>query len=271
MDAGSRTLNPIFLCVGILLGFGAGFGFARWNRLRKSRYLAHLEYWVLGDAEQLPDLTKTMEAVVGANPYGPGVIGPAEGLLFSDIRFKISIILAVKNPSAAWLVRDDLSAAAGCKSALRVQYSSEGKLDEKKHLQFCVHVADALARQIGAPFVYDVVADRLWDVESFQSFLGREKKAVGFDDHVVISETEDYEISVKGLVKVGVPDLKTLPLEKDKLMLGRQIVEAYARASWDKMAPSDEMIEAYGDEFFLVRESVRPGLQTARLMRRRAV
>ncbi len=271
MDAGSRTLNPIFLFVGILLGFGAGFGFSRWNRLRRGRYLAHLEYWVLGNAEQLPDLTKTMEAVVGANPYGPGVIGPAEGLLFSDIRFKISIILAAKNPSAAWLVRDELSAASGCKSALRVQYSSESKLDEKKHLQFCVHVADALARQVGAPFVYDVVADRLWDVASFQAFLGREKKAIGFDDHVVISETEDHEISVKGLVKVGVPDLQTLPLEKDKLMLGRHIVEGYARASWDQMAPSDEMIEAYGDEFFLVRESVRPGLQTARLMRRRAV
>lgn len=249
-------VTAVFVALGVVV--------SRYLSSRKGKYLAHVEYWVLSPITKLPDLTETMAAVM----QSPG-IGPTEGLLFSDIRFKIGLILSSKNKSAELLTRTEYrDAFERSGSAIRVQYSSESKLDAKKHLQFCVHVAGALAQQVGAVGILDVVADRLWSVTEFQEFLNRKHQATGFDDHVTIVEQDDLSFSVKGLQKVGVPDLQTYPVEKDKLLLAQSIIDQYARDSWEKMEPRAEPIEAYGDEFFLLRTPLKPGIEKARLLRR---
>ena len=263
VDERSRALNPAGLLI-LATVVALGVIFARYLGNRKGKYLAHVEYWVLSPDTKLPDLTETMAVVM----QSPG-IGPTEGLLFSDIRFKIGLILSSKNRSAELLNRADYQAAfKNSKSAIRVQYSSETKLDAKKHLQFCVHVANALAGQVGAINILDVVADRLWSVDEFQKFLARAHNATSFDDHVRIEEQDDLSFTVKGLQKVGVPDLQTFPVEQDKLLLAKSIFEQYARTSWDRLEPQAEPIEEYGDQFFLLRTPLKPGNDKARLLRR---
>jgi hypothetical protein len=263
VDEWCRALTPagffiaaVFVALGIVL--------ARYLNNQKGKYLAHVEYWVLSPDTKLPDLTETMAAVM----QSPG-IGPTEGLLFSDIRFKIGLILASKNKNAELLTRSEYrDAFERSGSAIRVQYSSESKLDSKKHLQFCVHVAGALAQQVGAVGILDVVADRLWSVTEFQEYLNRKHQATRFDDHVIVSQQDDLTFVVRGLQKVGVPDLSTLPVEKDKLLLARTVIDRYAAASWDAMSPMTEPIVEYGDEFILLRAAQKPGSESARLLRR---
>ncbi|MEI7577954.1 MAG: hypothetical protein WCK51_13765 [Armatimonadota bacterium] len=265
MDERSWTLSPAgFFVTAVFVALG--FVVSRYLSSRKGKYLAHVEYWVLSPITKLPDLTETMAAVM----QSPG-ISPAEGLLFSDIRFKIGLILANKNKNAELLTRIDYrDAFARSGSAIRIQYSSETKLDAKKHLQFCVHVAGALATQVGALSILDVVADRLWSTPEFQQFLGKRNQATDFEDHVRIEEASDSTFIVRGLQKVGVPDLHTYPVEKDKLLLAKNILDRYARASWEKMEPLTEPIEEYGDEFILLRTPQKPGSESARLLRRQS-
>lgn len=265
MDERSWALSPAGLFV-VATFVALGIVVARYLASRKGRYLAHVEYWVLSPDTKLPDLTETMAAVM----QSPGV-GPAEGLLFSDIRFKIGLILASKNRQAELMTRPEFREAfAGAGSAIRVQYSSESKLDAKKHLQFCVHVAGALAEQVGANAILDVVTDRLWSAGEFQEFLNRQHQATTYDDHVQVEEREDHTFKLKGLQKVGVPDLETLPVGQDKLLLAKDILDRYARASWEKMQPLEEPIEEYGDEFILLRTPLKPGSESARLLRRQS-
>ena len=241
-----------------------GIVVARYFKSRKGRYLAHVEYWVLSPTTKLPDLTETMAAVMQSP-----AITPTEGLLFSDVRFKIGLILANKNRNAELLTRleyRDAFARAG--SAIRVQYTSETKLDARKHLQFCVHVANALAGQVGALSILDVVADRLWPLPEFKEFLTKQHHATGYEDHVEITQQDDHSFWVRGLQKVGVPDIHTLPVENDKLLLAKSILEQYAVASWEAMEPATEPIEEYGDQFILLRTPQKPGTETARLLRR---
>ena len=263
MDERGWALSPAgldivatFIAIGVIL--------ARYFNGRKGRYLAHVEYWVLSPTTKLPDLTETMAAVM----QSPG-IGPTEGLLFSDIRFKIGLILANKNKNSELLTRPEYrDAFAQAGSAIRVQYSSETKLDARKHLQFCVHVAQALAAQVGAVYILDVVSDRLWSLSEFQAFLAKKHQAFSFEDHVEINEGDDLSFWVRGLQKVGVPDVHTLPVEKDKLLLARNVLEQYARSSWEAMEPRSEPVEEYGDQFILLRTPVKPGTDTARILRR---
>lgn len=265
MDERSWALSPAGLFV-VSTFVALGIVVARYVASRKGRYLAHVEYWVLSPDTKLPDLTETMAAVM----QSPG-IGPTEGLLFSDIRFKIGLILSSKNRQAEIMTRPEYREAfAGSGSAIRIQYSSESKLDAKKHLQFCVHVAGAVATQVHGLGVLDVVADRLWSVSDFQEALSRQHQATGFDDHVRIEEQDDLTFTVRGLQKVGVPDLETLPVEKDKLLLAKNILERYSRSSWEQMEPRNEPIEEYGDEFILLRTPQKPGRESARLLRRQS-
>ncbi len=248
----------------ILLSVVLSFAATKYLADRRAKYLAHVEYWVLSPGTKLPDLTETMAAVMQSP-----AISPAEGLLFSDVRFKIGLILANKNKNAELLTRleyRDAFARAG--SAIRVQYTSETKLDTKKHLQFCVHVANSLATQVGAISILDVVADRLWPLPEFQAFLTKAHQATSYDDHVEITQEDDFSFWVRGLQKVGVPDILTYPVEKDKVLLAKSILEQYARASWDGMEPQNEPIVEYGDQFILLRTPQKPGIESARLLRR---
>jgi hypothetical protein len=265
MDERSWTLSPAGLLI-IITFVAIGVILARFFNGRKARYLAHVEYWVLSPTTKLPDLTETMAAVMKA----PG-IGPAEGLLFSDIRFKIGLILSSKNKNSEIMNRLDYrDAFARSGSAIRVQYTSETKLDQRKHLQFCVHVVNALAGQVGALSILDVVADRLWTVPEFQAFLSLKHRAVGFEEHVEITQRDDFSFLVRGLQKVGVPDIHTYPVEQDQLMLARSILEEYSKSSWDAMEPRMDPIEEYGDQFMLLRAPIKPGMESARLLRRQA-
>lgn len=265
MDERSRPLNFPLLFV-IAVAMALTFILARYFAARKGRYLAHVEYWVLSPGTKLPDLTETMAAVM-QHPS----ITPSEGLLFSDVRFKIGLILAEKNKNAELLTRLDYrDAFARAGSAIRVQYTSETKLDNLKHLRLCMHVASAIAKQVGALSILDVVADRLWTVREFEGTLVSAGQSSAIETHVKIIEQDDCSFKVNGLQKVGVPDLHTLPVERDKLLIARRILDQYAEKSWEAMTPNSEPIEEYGDQFLLLRVPTKPGIESARLLRRQA-
>jgi hypothetical protein len=130
---------PFFL--GILLGIAVGYIFMvlRSKRLA-GKYLATAEYWVYLPSEKLPKQEDVMSLVLGGN----SPIGPAEGLLLSDIRLHIALVLRSKNPHVFRpdLFDDHIEPTAELlkrmgesKSLAKIRYLSEDRLKSDAHLQ----------------------------------------------------------------------------------------------------------------------------------------
>jgi hypothetical protein len=219
------------------------------------------EYWVYSTGDKMPDQTALMDRIVGANPYtkrGQNPIGPAEGLVFSDVRWKISLILRSKNPTlfAADYQTQTLRENEGflinlidLKSIIKLQFVSSVPLQDKRHLQFLVHVADAVAEAAKSNWIYDRYGARIWNKTDLSSALDENFDATSADLHVCISEDDEtHTFESTGLVKVGVRDFITLPVQFDNVMLMRSLIEDFVSQSWEKQAYPDS-IEKHGDTF----------------------
>ncbi|MEY4882008.1 MAG: hypothetical protein RLZ87_1441, partial [Armatimonadota bacterium] len=120
-----------------------------------------MEYWVYSTQDKLPDQNELMKAIVGANPYiknGINPIGPSEGLVFSDVRFKIALVLKTKNqqffsPATfedELLERPELAEALQkSESIIKIQYSSNQPVKNFNYLQMLPHAVMAASNLTG--------------------------------------------------------------------------------------------------------------------------
>ncbi|MBX7131673.1 MAG: hypothetical protein K1X67_03230 [Fimbriimonadaceae bacterium] len=244
----------------ILAAFlGGAFGLW-WTSRRRANpgFLAHAEYWVYLPEAKMPSQDAIMTRMIQANPHGAGVIGPREGLLFSDIRLHMGLAKREKNPQ---LFRPDLfrdraeptpeilARLADSVALAKLRYVSEVPIPDSRHLRFLLHAADALAELGGGTVVYDAITSRLFTAEELRDRLARSPDATGFDDHVTIAWTPLDEVSVTGMTKMGWPDLVTPRSPSDHRALILQLMEEVARRIWaDGMMESIEL-EAYDDRF----------------------
>ena len=278
MDQRSRTV--IFVLILLVLVAGAGlFFYVR----RTPPYLAHAEYWVYGKALELPSTEKLMVRLVGENPYvqqGQNPIGGAEGLVLSDIRLKIALILQKKNPKlfegrllpkAIEDHHEFVSDVGTFNSIVKLQYVSTTKLKDKRHLQFLMHAADAAAEISNAIWIYDKITGTLRTNEEQAEILKKNFNVTKLEFHVRLVANEDNTFSSYGLSKVGIADFDTHTVSGDQVQLVREILEKYMALSWERGEAFPDPIAAYDDEFFIIQKPTRGGRTMMRIVRKQMV
>lgn len=254
------------------------------ERFRKAPpFFAAAEFWIYLPTEAEPDQSALISALLNQNPYGHLAFTKTEGLLFSDIRTHLGLVTKAKNPHAfrpdlfetgVEPTKEILRNLADAKAFMRVRYVSETPLIDRRHLQFLTMVADAIARQQQSQVVYDVLAEHLMSSGELRERLTKDRDATKFDGQVSVRwvpEDDGGSVQTKGLVKVGVPELVSYPVNLDQRVLATEVIELAARELWESASlPQDMKVEAYDDEFALVFEPPKDRKTKVRLLRRQA-
>jgi hypothetical protein len=267
----------IFLVVAILVA-AAVFGYRQYAR--KPKYFAHAEYWVYSKAHELPTTEKLMVRLVGDNPYiqqGVNPIGGAEGLVISDVRLKISLVLQQKNPRLfeGRLLPESLADhhefvndVGTFQSIVRLQYISTTKLKDKRHLQFLMHAADAAAEVNGANWILDKITGTLRTKDELAEILKTNFNVTKLELHARLESSEDNTFSSYGLSKAGIADFDTHPVSADQQQLVRELLEKYMALSWERGEAFPDPIKAYDDEFFIIQKPAKGGRMLMRIVRK---
>lgn len=256
-----------------LIPFGllAAAALVMWRARRaKDRYLARVEYWVYLPEAKLPAQDALMARMVGENPYGrPGraCIGAAEGLLFTDVRTHLGLVRRDKNPT---LFRPDLfaeraeptaevlAALARAQGMARVRFLSEQPLPDRRHVQFAAHLAGAAMDLGGGLAVFDLVSERLVSAEEFRASLAEDVDASRYEANVRVlwmTGASGGRAATRGMRKVGLPEFQTPDTPHDQRILVSSLLDAYARAAWQRMAlPEAFEAEEFGDRFVFVAQ-----------------
>lgn len=270
----------IYVLIGLALGLLVGFVF---HHRRKQPFLAHAEYWVYSTAINLPTTEKLMIRLVGENPYiqqGANPIGGAEGLVLSDIRLKIALVLQKKNPNLfeGKLLPESIADhhefvndVGTFKSIVRLQYISTTKLKDKRHLQFLMHAADAAAEINESNWILDKITGTLRTKAEHAEILQKNFNVTKLEFHVRLDEGEDNTFSSYGLGKIGIADFDTHPVSGDQKQLVREILEKYMALSWERGEAFPDPIKAYDDEFFILQTKPKKGRTVMRIVRKQMV
>jgi hypothetical protein len=271
--------------VGLLLGFGAALAYYLISRRAKaaSPYLATAEYWVFLPSDRMPEQDAVMTRMVAQNPFsrrGRSPIGHAEGLLFSDIRLHIALVLRRKNAHVfrpdlfdSHIEADDevLTQLTRAESFVKVRYLSEEPLKNALHLQFLPHAAAAYAALGGGSLIYDQTAERLIPLDAFERDLREHFDVTLPNLHTRVlwkREGEGCRAETRGLRKVGHAELVTPPIESDERTLVGQLLEALIEQLWTTPTlPEQVELEAFEDRFRVLLEPRRDRPTLARILR----
>ena len=250
---------------------------------KKPKYLAHAEYWVYSKAVELPSTEKLMIRLVGSNPYiqqGQNPIGGAEGLVLSDVRLKIALVLQKKNPKLfeGRLLPESIADhhefvndVGSFNSIVKLQYVSTTKLKDKRHLQFLMHAADAAAEIAGAGWILDKITGTLRTKQEQAEILKNNFNVTKLEFNVELVANEDNTFSSYGLLKAGIPDFDTHIVSSDQVQLVREILNKYMALSWERGEAFPDPIKAYDDEFFIIQKPTKSGRSMMRIVRKQLV
>lgn len=271
-----------FFVAGLVFGLVIAYTFV--TRKPKARpYIAAAEYWVYLPGDAMPVQEDVMTRMVAQNPYsrrGQSPIGPSEGLVFSDIRLHIALVLRRKNPHA---FRPDLFDAnvepsaehlqklAEAQSFVKLRYLSEEPLKSRLHLQFLLHAADAYAALGDGLLIYDQTCERLMTREELATLLRENFDATlpTLHTRVVWSREGDAgHAETRGLRKVGHPELATPPVEPDQRIIVGHVMEAAIERLWgEPTLPEKVEVDAFDDHFRILIEPGRDQQALARILR----
>ncbi|MEI7985601.1 MAG: hypothetical protein WCI55_08225 [Armatimonadota bacterium] len=250
---------------------------------KKPKYLAHAEYWVYSKAVELPSTEKLMIRLVGSNPYiqqGQNPIGGAEGLVLSDVRLKIALVLQKKNPKlfegrllpeAIADHHEFVNDVGSFNSIVKLQYVSTTKLKDKRHIQFLMHAADAAAEIAGAGWILDKITGTLRTKQEQAEILQNNFNVTKLEYNVVLKANEDNTFSSYGLMKAGIPDFDTHIVSSDQVQLVREILNKYMALSWERGEPFPDPIKEYDDDFFIIQKPTKSGRSMMRIVRKQLV
>lgn len=249
-------------------------------------YLAAAEYWVYVDDPRTPKQDDVMERMIQGSPYAKGgspPIGPREGLLWSDIRFHMALVLREKNAHAfrpdlfgthIELSPAHLAALAESAAFVKLSYISEQPLSDNRHLQFLVFAAEAVAELSGARVIFDHAAERLHLCSELQADLAENPDAARKDLHLhTIWRTcaAGGTAETRGLRKIGFPELVTPETMNEHRCLARQILDMAADRIWDeRVLPPRLVVEHLGDRFHVVTEFAKKGPCRSTILRENA-
>ena len=271
-----------FLLFGaFVLGLVVGYTLIT-RKPKKSRYLAVAEYWVYLPEEVLPIQDAVMTRMVSENPYGrrgQSPVGTAEGLVFSDVRLHIALVLRRKNPHA---FRPDLfadvdasapvlQALAEANSFVKLRFLSEEPIKGRQYLQFLLHASDAYASLGGSSLIYDQTCEQLMTRAELAERLKKNFDATlpSLHTRVVWSREGDAgHAETRGLRKIGHPELVTPPVELDQRILIGTIMETAIERLWgEPTLPEQVEVDAFDDRFRVLIEWSGDQKATARILR----
>jgi hypothetical protein len=273
----------------ILIAFALGviLGYAFVTRKKKNPYFASAEYWVFLPKAEMPDHEAIMTEMISRNPYsrrGVSPIGSAEGLIFSDVRLHIALVLRSKNPHAFRpyifedvdeLTPETLDALDRSHAFVKLRYVSEEPLKDKRHLQFLVHAADTVGRLGASEVIYDHVCGTLKTPPELSEQLKTHFDATHPEIQVRIRwfpHTTGGHLETKGLVKVGLPELKTDSIEADEQLIARAVLEEAIAKTWPLAAiPDPWEVEAFGDRFQILPGQAKDRTTQVRILRVQSV
>lgn len=213
----------------------------------------------------MPLQTDLLTRMVGSNPYskkGRSPIGPEEGLILSDVRLHMAIVLKVKN---AYVFRGDafgshvkasseqLNDLAKANSFVKLRYLSEERLKNLNHLQFLLHAVDAIAELGEGQLIYDMSAEKLMTRSELQSALSASVDVRTYEHHVNfmwIAAPEGGIARTFGMEKIGRNDLMAEELATDQQVLAVELLHKAVQSIWNcEEIPRAVSIEAFGDQY----------------------
>jgi len=278
-------LTPIILLIGLVIGLVAGYTLISWRN--RSKYLAIAEYWVYLPADKMPSQDAMMTRMISENPFAKPrsqPIGPAEGLIFSDIRLHMALVLKHKNEH---LFRPDRFALAegfspealqslnNAKSLVKIRFASEEPISDRRYIQFLPYATEATMALGEGHFMYDLKQDRIYSRDQLHQELTTDNNANRADLHLraeFLSEAESNRVVTRGLAKLGLEDFETAPLPIDFKVLSVQIVEKALEQIWQSgTIPVQMEIEAFGDTFIFNFERRRNQPLLAKIQRMSAI
>lgn len=264
MDHRGRTLMGVLVALCALGGAALGWWLVR-GLPPRAKYLLHLEYWVYLPGDVLPPQDEIMTRVVETRG-----IGSAEALLFSDVRLHIALVLRTKNgrffrpdllEPHVDATPEELQTLAESRSLVKVRYLSEDPVKDKRYLTLLPQVARAVAGIGRGRLAYDVIGERLLDIDALQD------GDPGPNVRWVPEPTGGY-VQTHGLRKRGLPEIRTAPIAADERWIVSEVVGQVARDAWDKGLLSDSATaEAFDDRFRVDLEPQRHGVSIARVHR----
>ncbi|MFZ4507945.1 MAG: hypothetical protein ACOYON_09645 [Fimbriimonas sp.] len=271
MARGGWALNPL---VGLVVfALALVLGYAVVTRRTQSKFLAHTELWVYLPGLDLPAQNAMMERLLRENPYGKGARSPintAEGLVLSDIRLNIGLVLRAKNAScfrpdledSVEPTADQLRYLAESKSLVRLRFISDVPLLDKRHLQFLLHAAEAYAELGEAKLIYDRSANRFWDRSQLVTRLRESLDVTDFDTHVrliwSIPDPENASVSTAGLAKLGLDEMVCHLHSSDQRTIVEGLVGEFAAACWT----SQMLLRSFETERLGIRFLIEPEPKT---------
>lgn len=252
-------------------------------RKHKSNYLALAEYWVFLPGTKLPEQERIMDRMLRGNPYSRRGLSPIthnEGLVFSDVRLHIALVLRSKNPH---IFRPDLfeehivptpevlESLKQAQSMVKLRFASEIPLRNKTHLQFLLHAADAVADLGGGSVIFDVKAEKLMDRQEVEDDLKANFDATGYLIHtqVIWRRTAAGGVAeTRGLGKIGLADLRTGEMEPDQRVIATNVMTEAIRCIWDNGdLPESVEVVSFDDTFKVQFEKMKNALTKVRILR----
>ena len=270
---GRRSL--IIFLIGLAIGIIVGYLVLTLRQKLKPKFFAMTEYWIYIPGERLPKQDDVMSLVLQGN----SPVGPEEGLLFSDIRLHIALVLRTKNPHVfrpdlfdehIEPTADLLQRMASSNAVAKIRYASEERLNSDAHLQLLPYLAYAYSKLADGVAVFDVAAEKVMSIEEFRELL-RDRNARRVDMHVntIWHRSEDGgRAETRGLVKKGIPELVTAQVHADERLLVTGLVDEAAKQIWEASEfPSQVEVESYNDLFRLLLAAPKEGKSEVRIMR----
>jgi hypothetical protein len=273
----------IWFWLSVAAGLVVGWFISILIKAPRLRHPLACEYWVYLPTEKGPTPDALMTRMVRDNPLtvnGAPAIGHHEGLVFSDIRLHIALVLRSRN---AHVFRPDLfeqhiepsaeilTALGESQAIHKLRFLSEEPMSDDAYLQFLPHLALSSAELSGAKVIFDTVGERLFTTEWLREELTKDANAKRADLHVRaiwkggagggVAET-------RGLLKIGLPEMATVPGDADQRVLLTTVMEEAARLVWQmKSLPLRLFVEAYQDMFELHVLPTRKGPYQVRVFR----
>ncbi len=268
----------------LVLGFifGVGLAYALSQIKRKPKFLSINEFWVYLPSDTMPAQDAVMDRLLQQNPYR--AISPREGLLMSDIRLHIALMLRSKNPH---IFRPDLfaghvqptaevlTALSGSQSAVKVRYISEQPLKDRANIQLLPHLAEAYAELAGGTVIYDRTKEELLTLRELKEALKSHRDITTLEDQVRVIWQIDGQggrAETRGLRKVGLPELSTQIMEADEEVLVMEVLCEAAKKLWEVGSPSDVVeVVVFGDIFRIEIELPKEQVSKVKILRLQTV
>lgn len=249
----------------------------------KAKFHAHAEWWIYLPSLPPPEQNQAMAAMMQYRLPTSGKLAPltpGDGLIFSDVRLHIGLVLREKNPhvfrpdlllktvecSAAQLQALGLSSAV-----LVVRYVSDVPFNDPTFLRSLSYLVATYAKLSGAALIVDHEAEILWTTDTFQQALEEDPNATSRDLHVHTDWTPGDgggTAQTIGMRKLGLPELMTPFSPSDHRAAIMEVLSLASEHIWNVQSWVPQIdLTAFVDQYRVALTPPKNGQTLCRIMR----